>query len=398
MRNKYITICLSMLLGISIMFNNTASAASFAPSFSVSPSGTVYAYLEESYIVDYEAAGQQVDAYGNYNVYVYGMDLSPTINLSGDGYITGSGIYQISFSPTIPTGYTLRSYDKSYDPVYTYNYLCSAYTYSGSLTGSMQIRFWCADQWSMGWTGLGNIHVRFTILEQASGSSPATPNPNLLVSVTSSIQNSNFSIYTSPHNEEGGLFNTILSSIDRSYTSQDINTILTTLVAIKNDNYDYYLDFMTYLNGSLTWQSYVSQYLSEITTSVSNIEDDVESIRILNLQLTILLNAFPSYSSEVLRLLGQIAQMSASDATAAAEMSSEYANKEQISDQIINDMNFSKPSFSAGDFNFSSVVDQNQANTFTGLIRNILSNSFFQTMFVIMFTLSIAGFALYGRR
>lgn len=188
--------------------------------------------------------------------------------------------------------------------------------------------------------------------------------------------------------QNNALTGMIYSSIEQA-TQQDFDDIINILTAMRNQDPVYYQQII----DALDLLDYDQRMIySQVTGILNSTHADFQAVQTV-------LDLFPSYRTQVLQYWQQLLEMNAAQSSAAADMESEYADKDQISSGIISDLgSVSMPSFNAVDFDVMANVDQSSKSNFFGLVATITHNGFITTILLTVITAAIAGFVLYGKR
>ena len=132
----------------------------------------------------------------------------------------------------------------------------------------------------------------------------------------------------------------------------------------------------------------MSDILGILTFMISGF-DDVQTV----------LDLFPSYRTQVLQYWQQLLEMNAIESSAAAQLESQYQDKENQSASLAADLgSLNMPSISVGDLDILARTDATQKANFFGLLSIITNNSFITTLLLIVCTGAIVGFILYGKK
>lgn len=172
-------------------------------------------------------------------------------------------------------------------------------------------------------------------------------------------------------------------------TAQEFDDIISLLSQIRTQDYSYYSQIVSQLTSVIQNQNYQYQALLDLIDEIDLDFDDVQTV----------LDLFPSYRSQVLLYWQQLLEMNAAQSSAAEEMGSEYADKDNQSGQLIGGLgSVPMPTFSDGDFNILGNVDTSTKSNFFGLIATITNNSLVTTILLIIVTGMIVGYVLYGKK
>lgn len=377
-------------------------SAAEALSLSVQPSGiTMYLNLDNVYTPPIDSSDNPL---GDYSVFTYTGSASYAVTgLSLTGYNTGWLRFTTDFSVTVPSGLSLKALN--IEPTAIENDIgfdvSVSHPYSGT-NGKTSIFLLLNNyrQLSDGRThGLCTLNITVTITQPQTGSNLYDPPERITVTTTNTISSTTASYSDEP--TDIGLVHLITTAINNGDFTNDLESMLSLLTTIKDT------DLLIY-QGVLSGLTNVNQFLSDILdyttrlyylvpdrTQMSNV---MANIRTIMDDFTTFNTRWVQYTNEVIRLLGLLADMNASEASQAVAMSEQYAViASQGADKAIA-MNPPRPDFSAGDFDLNSSVDNTQRQNFTGILSIIFSNNLFLRMMLILLTCAIAGFALYGRK
>lgn len=172
-------------------------------------------------------------------------------------------------------------------------------------------------------------------------------------------------------------------------TGQQLADMLTVLNNIRNQDPVYYNQMIVAL-GQLHTDN-IQQH-NDLTSILNELDLDFAAVQTV-------LDLFPSYRTQVLQYWQDLLQMNAAQSSAAAEVESQYADRESQSSQLINGMgSLVMPSISSGDLDIMSSVDQTQKANFFGLIALITHNQLVTKIMLIIVLGAIVGYILYGKR
>lgn len=184
----------------------------------------------------------------------------------------------------------------------------------------------------------------------------------------------------------GVIKSSVMSALENNIELDDIILLLTT---ISNQDYYYYNQILTQLNNQTTQLGNIS---SNLVQFMNQTDLDFASVQTV-------LDLFPSYRTLVLQYWQELLQMNASQSSEAAELESDYANKDNQSSTLLSGLgSLNMPSISAGDVDIMANVDTTQKANFFGLIALITNNSLVTTILLIVVTGMIAGYILYGKK
>ena len=183
-----------------------------------------------------------------------------------------------------------------------------------------------------------------------------------------------------------GLVGLIAESIDNS---DKVDLMLQYLYDIKMNDISYYQTLTTDVASILSQIQSIDTRLRGILTFMISGFDDVQTV----------LDLFPSYRTQVLQYWQQLLEMNAIESSAAAQLESQYQDKENQSASLAADLgSLNMPSISVGDLDILARTDATQKANFFGLLSIITNNSFITTLLLIVCTGAIVGFILYGKK
>lgn len=168
---------------------------------------------------------------------------------------------------------------------------------------------------------------------------------------TLTIQLANFRSQATPFNN--GLAGMITSSIDNSTA---LATIAGWLYDIKVQDYTYYSSLTTQIANLINGQSTTNARLLSI---LNEIDLDFQQVQTI-------LDLFPSYRTQVLQYWQELLAMNAAQSSAAAEVESQYQDKEAQSATLAAGLGqLVLPSVNSNDFNVLNQVDGTQKANFS---------------------------------
>lgn len=180
----------------------------------------------------------------------------------------------------------------------------------------------------------------------------------------------------------------LYSSITQA-TGQQLANIISGLSAIQNQDYVYYQQLVTQIAALTQAQNTAN---SNLLLILNELDLDFQQVQTI-------LDLFPSYRTQVLQYWQQLLEMNAAQSSAAAELESQYADKDSQSTNLLGGLDsISYPSVNIGDFDIMGNADANSKANLFGLIGLITNNSFVTTVLIIIVTGMIAGYALYGKK
>lgn len=170
---------------------------------------------------------------------------------------------------------------------------------------------------------------------------------------------------------------------------EQLTNIITALNTIKNQDPVYYNQIITGLTA-------INSTLGQTNTNLLNILNELD-LDFAAVQT--ILDLFPSYRTQVLQYWQELLQMNAAQSSQAAEIESQYADRDNQSDQLLTGLDSMQfPTISSGDLNVLKNVDTEGKANFFGLISLITNNSLVTNILLIVVTGIIAGYALYGKK
>ena len=147
------------------------------------------------------------------------------------------------------------------------------------------------------------------------------------------------------------------------------------------------------------WNSTITDYLIALYQELSLNTTTTINIASYTADLRSFMQTFPTWSAQMLQLLGKLADMSAAEQTEAAAIASQYDSLQQQQDDanaVVKAV--PRPTFSASQFDSSNMVDTTQRQNFTGLLSLIVGNGYITRIFIIVVTFATAGFILFGKK
>lgn len=183
-----------------------------------------------------------------------------------------------------------------------------------------------------------------------------------------------------------GLAGVIAGAVDDSTA---LAVIAGYLYDIKTQDYSYY----TTLTGQ------IAQIITLQGTTNTRLQNILNEIDLDFQQVQAILDLFPSYRTQVLEYWQRFLEMNAAESSAAAEQESEYADRDNQSQQLISGMgSVTMPSLGASDFNIIGNVDATQKANFFGLIGLITHTEIVTKIMLIIVLGAIVGWVLYGKK
>lgn len=364
---------------ICLLFSTTVNAAqsSHTVNFTDSDGLTLNIRYQDHSVVDPSGYYEEHDTAGHVTGYTYTWDLSENVDvvLTQGKYYTGYITTRLTWTSNI-SGITLSQ--ATINSVNTNN---GMYVYISTISSNyIQIQ-WVFDNYYTGSAatlGTATLNLKFTYRGALT-----TPYLNITNTVT---QNNNLHGYTTVQNN--ALTAMIYSAIYQG-VGPDMQTIVNMLTGIRNQDYTYYNSI---LNGLSQLHADNQANYNQLLAILNEIDVDFAAIQTV-------LDLFPSYRTAVLQYWQDLLEMSASQSSAAAEIESQYADKEEQSATLAAGLgSLTLPSVNANDFDILSRVDSGQKTNFFGLLSIITNNSYITTLLLIICTGAIVGFILYGKK
>lgn len=227
-----------------------------------------------------------------------------------------------------------------------------------------------------------------TITCKAVNSSYSDNNMSGTTNFTLSLGSATTNLYGYEGVQNNALTAMIYSAVSQA-TAPELESILSMLTDIRNQDYTYYVQLTSQLASVLSNQTTELQRLQSIINELDTDFDDVQTI----------LDLFPSYRTQVLEYWQQLLEMNAAQSEAAAEQSSQYAARDEQSATLLDGMNsVNMPELQADDLNILSEVDGTQKSNFFGLI-GLITHTGIVTKIILTITLAaIVGYILYGKK
>lgn len=387
----------SLIIGL--VFAPHAQAASVTASFDGGYS--FYMSLIDCYYPELDESGNPV---GNYVIATYEGFYTCRATFGGaDGYTSGYINNRLLFNANVPSGATASSLSASTN----YNSIDNIYGTHRSASDSVNsysiyTTIYLDNVWTINTANLYSGNIIFTCYFPYTGSNVPDPNVNIICNVSNVSFSYGLSKYATP--QDFGLCGIISSSINNGDFNNDLASMISLLTLIKDNNSTYYTNILAALNTENDWLEEIfhlldtqdSIWLPSISNNTSLTAGRLSTL--ISDLATYNANFYTSYGNKVLLLLGKLADMSASEATEAQEMSQAYAVIASKGAEQAVAMNPAMPSFNSNQFDMNSSVDATQRSNFVGVLGILMSNSLFVRMMLILMTCAIAGFALYGRK
>lgn len=189
---------------------------------------------------------------------------------------------------------------------------------------------------------------------------------------------------------DNGLSHIISNSVGYAISSAtEFDDIVTMLTTIRSADAAFYVSLTNQLTNLLTAQNLTN---TNLTSILNELDLDFSAVQTV-------LDLFPSYRTLVLQYWQQLLEMNAQQSSEAAEMESQYQDKDQQSGDLLSGLgSLTLPSVSSGDFNILANTDDTAKTNFFGLIGTITNNTFITNMLLIIITAAIVGYALYGKK
>lgn len=309
--------------------------------------------------------------------YKYEPNFAIDLSNMPSGFVTGYIFADIS----ITTGLTNASYS-NWQVTNTINSdsMHSAITWARNNTFRIVIYL---DNYNTtsGSAHVGDLKLTYIDKETAYSATAST-------SFTSSITVSNSSLVKSDVVVNDRLTALLYSSITQA-TGQQLANIISGLQAIQNQDYVYYSQLVSGINQLHTDNNTLH---SDLLSILNEIDLDFQQVQTI-------LDLFPSYRTQVLQYWQDLLQMNATQSSAAAEIESQYAERESQSSQLINGMgSVVMPSISSNDLDILGTVDTTQKANFFGIIALITHNELVTKIMLIIVLGAIVGYILYGKK
>lgn len=232
-----------------------------------------------------------------------------------------------------------------------------------------------------GTTHIGNLTITY---QDRSTAYSANASTNFTATLT--IVNNKLTKYDVVQNDRT---TALLYSAITQATGQELANIISGLAAIQNQDYVYYQQLVTNIAALTQAQNTAN---ADLLLILNELDLDFQQVQTI-------LDLFPSYRTQVLQYWQQLLEMNATQSSAAAELESQYADKDNQSSNLLGDLDsISYPSVNSGDFDIMGNADADAKANFFGLIGLITNNSFVTTVLIIIITGMIAGYALYGKK
>lgn len=400
----YITIFCSFALSAVLIFLPSAHAASFTPSASTVTQ--TRAVLTSTY---YPGQDSTDIVYGDYVEYTYETDVNFVLtSIPVDSYI--NGYCRVTYTPTIsvPTGYTLQGINTYTDPVSLSDSLFS-YGYRPASNTDARLWLYCIfDNYFTHTTNAGSFtaHVSFSITKPYTGSNLTDPPEYITVSNSVSIGQSSLAATVEP--QDMGMCHIISTAIinamnDIDNPIQDLLTYIQNtnriLTDIYNHNEQWYSTIVDELLANNQWNSTITDELIALYQELSINTNATINIASYTADLRSFMQTFPTWSAQMLQLLGKLSDMSAAEQTEAAAIASQYDSLQHQQDDanaVVKAV--PRPTFSASQFDSGNMVDTTQRQNFTGLLSLIVGNGYITRIFIIVITFATAGFILFGKK
>lgn len=183
-----------------------------------------------------------------------------------------------------------------------------------------------------------------------------------------------------------GLAGLIAAGIDDSVK---IDMIMSYLYDIRENDIQYYSTLTSQAAQIITTLGNINSRLLIINNSINMGFEDVQTI----------LDLFPDYITDVLTYWQQFLEMNQGQEETAAAESSEFAERESDSAQLLDGMSaISMPSLEAADFDLIGGLDTTQRTNFFGLIALITHTEIITKIMLVIVLGSIIGWVLYGKK
>lgn len=197
-------------------------------------------------------------------------------------------------------------------------------------------------------------------------------------------------IQSTEYPQDNGLSHIISNSVGYAISSAtEFDDIVTMLTTIRSADAAFYVSLTNQLTNLLTAQNLTN---TNLTSILNELDLDFSAVQTV-------LDLFPSYRTLVLQYWQQLLEMNAQQSSEAAEMESQYQDKDQQSGDLLSGLgSLTLPSVSSGDFNILANTDDTAKTNFFGLIGTITNNTFITNMLLIIITAAIVGYALYGKK
>lgn len=371
----YIFICLVAAFGFTITAN--AATSTVQQTIPVKNGNNLTAYTQsytDIYAEDIGAVPSDADAYGvfkpTFNLQLYGMN---------QRYLNGYFVFSVNVNCSI-SGYVGWSYDGiEYTRPYNTDGL-SVYV-AGNAYNYFNVYVIFDNYWNeSGSIDLGTV----TQKHQVTWGDVSPFKASFTTSISVYSNNVERDEYITNNRTTELLYNAIYQA-----TGEQLTNIITSLNTIKNQDPVYYNQIITSLTA-------INSTLGQTNTNLLNILNELD-LDFAAVQT--ILDLFPSYRTQVLQYWQELLQMNAAQSSAAAEMESEYANRDNESNQLLGGLDSIQfPSVSSGDLNVLKNVDADGKANFFGLISLITNNSLITNILLIVVTGMIAGYALYGKK
>lgn len=234
------------------------------------------------------------------------------------------------------------------------------------------------------WIGLGTISYEYYVSRTSFSNNQLTPNFSTTLTISPGA------LYHSDSPYNNGFAGVLSHMIGYSISSaQEFDDIITMLSTIRSSDAAFYVSLTNQLTNLLTAQNLTN---TNLTSILNELDLDFAAVQTI-------LDLFPSYRTAVLQYWQQLLEMNAQQSSEAAEMESQYQDKDQQSGDLLSGLgSLTLPSVSSGDFNILANTDDTAKTNFFGLIGTITNNTFITNMLLIIITAAIVGYALYGKK
>lgn len=227
-----------------------------------------------------------------------------------------------------------------------------------------------------------NVNIKMRAVY--NGTPASIPNNGVNPTGTISVLDNTIRFEETPLNH--GLVYLFAQGLDSSIK---VDMMLQYLYDIKMNDLQYYNSIVNDLSSLLIAQNNANNTLVSILNELDLDFNQVQTV----------LDLFPSYRTQVLQYWQQLLEMNTTQSSEAAELESQYQDKENQSASLAADLgSLNMPSISVGDLDILARTDATQKANFFGLLSIITNNSFITTLLLIVCTGAIVGFILYGKK
>lgn len=370
-----ITLIACLLMGFSV------NAAQTATSASRTMNGITYTVSTYSN-TGITATNQEFYEQNNYEYMTNSYEISYPIILTGGTqghYLNGYANIRINKSQT-NTNITMSSSTLSFTNTE------SLKVFMGGSTQSSTFLYVFFDNFYVSGSAMGLGVIEEIYTQNRINPDQTTTNAdfnNTILWQSGNIQSTNYPL-------DNGLSHIISNSVGYAIsTATEFDDIVTMLTTIRSADAAFYVSLTNQLTNLLTAQNLTN---TNLTAILNELDLDFSAVQTV-------LDLFPTYRTLVLQYWQQLLEMNAQQSSEAAEMESQYQDKDQQSGDLLSGLgSLTLPSVSSGDFNILANTDDTAKTNFFGLIGTITNNTFITNMLLIIITAAIVGYALYGKK